>query len=198
MGFDTTSVPFPLGKTVDSIPDAALGAKANWPERDPDNDEIVTKHRSITAILVKNASGVTLNPCEAVVWAANDYGLEVGAKVSTTNAKIAGVVDPLVSSVPANNYFWLVIRGPVKVFKVATGSTSPLAAESPLVALTANGTTAADAGRLQLRVLAGSTDTTDSTLAAQIEGCAGIAITAATTAETKVYAYIDATKYYPV
>lgn len=69
----------------------------------------------IEAMLVKNESGGTLNPCEIVNWGST-LGLHRGVGAETSGAAVAaGVVPWGVSSVPNGSTFWLIRRGYAKV-----------------------------------------------------------------------------------
>ena len=86
--------------------------------KDIDYSTNPTTHRSdgeVTAILVRNASGVALLPKMAVTWKAANRGKQVdGYADFSPDRAIAGIVDEWLPAAgcPANDYFWLVVKGP--------------------------------------------------------------------------------------
>ena len=192
---DTSSTFGPrLGKTVTSIPDGALGSQKVKSTRSGTNESHVTLEHPLECRLALNDSGVTLNPKEAVAWKSNYIGTRVGEKVNTTYQKAAGIVDPWVASVADGEYFNLIVRGLIPVEKPVTGAAANIAAGAICVAHTANGTTASDAGQVEARVIAGSTDSTDSLVVNYVEGNLGTAQTAAATTAEEVYLIVDTTR----
>ncbi len=75
----------------------------------------------VTCILVRNASGVALLPKMAVTWKANNRGKQVdGYADFAPDRAIAGIVDEWLPAAgcPANDYFWLVVKGPTLALTV--------------------------------------------------------------------------------
>lgn len=63
-------------------------------------------------LLVRNDSSGTLAAKDVVSWKANYRGKRVDGKTGTAKEKIAGVVDPLLTTTVADNdLFWLVRKG---------------------------------------------------------------------------------------
>lgn len=104
----------------------------------------------VTCILVRNASTVSLLPGRVVVWKTLSQGKQVDgySGVSGDYCKVAGVVDPFLPStgVAANDYFWLVVKGPCLVKKSLDGNT--LTSDDYVCAITAAASTSTTAGRI--------------------------------------------------
>lgn len=85
-------------------------------------------NRLITCILVRNVSGVTLQPGMAVAWATGYRGKRVDAYTNTDAQEAAGIVDDAIrvaTGVPDDDLFWLIVKGPANVYSpVAGGSTA--------------------------------------------------------------------------
>ncbi len=108
----------------------------------------------VTCILVRNASGVALLPKMAVTWKSGQRGKQVdGYTKAAPERAIAGIVDEWLptTGVPANDYFWLVVRGPTLALNSNAGDeTSVISVDDWLVSATAAASTfSTSAGRVQ-------------------------------------------------
>ncbi len=96
--------------------DSYLGAERSFMDKDHSNPDSVAplSSRIIRARYVLNDSGGTLDPGKGVViksGAPNKIG-----GYHSANGRCDGVVDPfLVGAVAVNDYFWLIVDGPVDV-----------------------------------------------------------------------------------
>ncbi|MAT51123.1 MAG: hypothetical protein CMK32_08065 [Porticoccaceae bacterium] len=76
----------------------------------------VTDGREVEAIVVKNDSGGTLAAKKAVTWKAGYTGTRVGGVTSGASQRVAGIVDPfLTSTVADGEQFLLIVKGPTTV-----------------------------------------------------------------------------------
>ena len=104
----------------------------------------------VTAILVRNASTVSLLPGRTVVWKTLSQGKQVDGYTGVDGdyCKVAGVVDPFLPStgVAANDYFWLIVKGPCLVKKSLDANT--LTSNDYVCAITAAASTSTTAGRI--------------------------------------------------
>lgn len=132
----------PLGKTYfqGTTPDitsgsaiAAEGASRTFPNLDPDSTYPVQKLRdgsTIRAVMVRNGSGGTLVPGDAVTWLADYHGRRIGAKVTATQGRAAGIVDPyrtVSETIAANDLFWLIVEGDCECNLPTAGSSGGIA-----------------------------------------------------------------------
>lgn len=104
----------------------------------------------VVAILVRNASTISLTPGKLVVWKTTLQGRQVDGYAATDYTQVAGVVDPFLptTGVATNDYFWLFVKGLVLCKKGA--DTNTLTKDDYVCALTANGSTnTTAAGRIQ-------------------------------------------------
>lgn len=106
-------------------------------------DKWYSSGRPIKLKIVRNTSGVTLYPKFVVVFStvANEFGRRVDGYVQGIAADYAGVVDELVTSVPANDLFYIVTEGPTIVKRSASNFAADIAVGARFIATTANATT---------------------------------------------------------
>lgn len=106
-------------------------------------DTIYGSGRPVRLKCVRNVSGVTLYPKTLVRYqlTADNFGKRVDGYTKTTGQDWAGVVDELVTSVPANDLFWIVVEGPAIVRRSLANYSSDIAVGDRVVAQTINGTT---------------------------------------------------------
>lgn len=143
--------------------------------------------RLITARLVRNVSGFALTPGRAVAWATGHRGRRVAGHTATTNAEIAGIVDPFLPSagVADLDLFWIIREGPV-LLKTPLDASAAWAEGDFLYALTAATTGATTAGRCYA-VTAAAT----SLSLAQVAYRIGRVLTARTAANTNTDTLVD-------
>ena len=135
--------------------------------------------------LVRNASGITLEPKRSVVWKTGFRGTRVDGYVATTAGEVAGVVDDQLgaSGVANNDLFWIARKGPALVKNdIASGAGTVIAEGALVVALTAVTSQATTAGR----VASGSAATSSHVL-----NRIGKAMSAKTTANTNADVLVD-------
>lgn len=174
------------------------GEVREFKDKDPSDDTKVRSQVPITAIAVRNVSGITLLPGLAVTWAAGYEGRRVDGYSCVTAAEIAGIVSDRLSTTGVRNgdIFWLIVKGPCLVHTPVAGANfgeTTWAAGDFLHAITAaastatttGGSTANEAGRLQSwRFTATSTGTTDGSALKKLANQCGWAMSAATSGET--------------
>ncbi len=122
----------------------------------------------VTCILVRNASGVSLLPKMAVTWKSGQRGKQIdGYADALADRAIAGIVDEWLPTTgcPANDYFWLTVRGPTLALNSNAGDeTSVISVDDWLVNATAAASTfSTSAGRVQPLVAPTSGMTTNIT-----------------------------------
>jgi hypothetical protein len=140
----------------------------------------------VTAILVRNASGVALLPKRLVTWKSANRGKQVDGYARLDWQDVAGVVDEWLpaAGVAANDYFWLVVKGPTLCTTAAAGSAlNVISVDDNLVSLTAAASThSTTAGRVQSFVTGATTNITAAY--DQLLNTIGKAMSAKTTAQT--------------
>jgi len=136
------------GKTVDSadLPGpSVLGQVHVFQDTDPSDE---TKHRSngdVTAIAVRNVSGISLVPKRLVVFKTDAIGKEVDGYCSTYSQLCAGVVDDHLPAAgcPDDDICWIIVKGPCLVTSSVPSITLAAAVNDPVHAKTAASSTAA-------------------------------------------------------
>lgn len=108
------SAPMPLGhkNAADTQSERRLGEVFTFRDTDVVNGQLVREQRGegVMARLVKCTFAGT--PGNAVGWTDDKFGTEVGA-VAADNTRIAGILDPYLTSISANDIVWLIIGGPI-------------------------------------------------------------------------------------
>lgn len=153
----------------------------------------------VTAILVRNSSGISLLPKMAVVWKSGARGKEVdGYTTARPSAAIAGIVDEFLPStgVANNDYFWLVVKGPCMCKTAVPGDEhNSIGMDVWLVNVTAQHSTfSTTAGRVGPQILPTSGETTNITFAASEKAHRlGRAMSAKTTGNTdaNILVFVD-------
>lgn len=138
--------------------------------------------------LVRNASGISLQPGRAVVWKSTKQGQQVDGYCSTDYQGVAGIVDEFLPSagVANNDLFWLVVRGPCLCKKGA--DTNTLNKDDYVLALTANGSTnTTAAGRIQS--FAGTSNATNAV--SEALNRIGIAMSTSNTSGANILVFVD-------
>ena len=105
-----------------------------------------------TCILVRNRSGIALLPKRIVKWKSGSEGKEVDGYCAVDFECVAGVVDEHLpaAGVPANDLFWIAVKGPSLVLTdLANSAANVHAVGRPFTALTAATSQATTAGRAQ-------------------------------------------------
>lgn len=153
--------------------------------------------RTITAIAVRNTSGVTLygkRVGRLERTAGYDIMKEVDGYASTLSTAHVGIIDSYLpsSGVPANDIFWLIIAGPCIVLTPAAGAafSGDIAVGGWLVSATAASSQTTTAGRVSNVTLPGQTG--DTTVYNAVLNTLGRALSARTTAETEADLLIEA------
>jgi len=141
----------------------------------------------VTAILVRNASGIALLPGRVCVWKTLQQGKQVDGYVSADFGKCAGVVDPFLPStgVASNDYFWLIVKGPCLVKKSLDANT--LSSDDYVVSITAATSQATTAGRIVSAVLANNATSNASVALNRL----GIAMSTSATTDANVLVRLD-------
>lgn len=127
-------------------------------------DTIYGSGRPVRLKCVRNVSGVTLYPKHVVRYqlTADYFGKRVDGYVQTTGQDWAGVVDELVTSVPANDLFWIVVEGPAIAKRSTANYSSDIAIGDRVVALTINATTGTTScGRINAQPASSTAMTSD-------------------------------------
>ena len=109
------TIMYELGQTaVNEELDQLLGTEVEFPHLNyslaPQN-RVLLSSRRIKAVWMKNGSGGALNPNEVLTPKSGAPHTEVGGVTGSAGTGV-GAVDPFVSSVPANSYFWMIVDGP--------------------------------------------------------------------------------------
>jgi hypothetical protein len=140
----------------------------------------------VTCIFVRNSSGVALLPKRLVTWKSGQRGKQVDGYARLDWTDVAGVVDEWLptAGVAANDYFWLVVKGPTLCTTAASGDAlNVIGVDDNLVSLTAAASThSTTSGRVQSFVVGGTTNITAAY--SQILNTIGKAMSAKTTANT--------------
>lgn len=167
----------------------------------PNNDPSVTALSArrdggtVTAICVRNVSGIALLPGRIPVWKSGYEGRRVDGYVTTEAAQAAGVVDDQLPSagVPNGDLFWLIVKGKVLVKTGLTGASDALTISvgNKVVAATAATSQATTAGRMKVADFTGAT----AVLAGQINNAIGRALTARTTNNTDTNTLVELDLY---
>lgn len=202
---DLAAAPFELGtiftSSTPATPGSAeglLGREHQFPNKSPSSGGYGPKtrrnERSISAIAVRNTSGIALTPGRVVRFKAGKEGREVDGYTTTTAAKGDGIVDPyLTGTVPDDGIFWLIVEGPVLMkTSLAGDAENVISVGSVLYALTAATSQATTAGRpVAWGGTFTATQTTDGTAANIIMNRFGRALSAKTTANTNADVLVD-------
>jgi hypothetical protein len=130
------------------------GIRKEFSDRDSTavGPNVLRSQKRVTMALVRNVSGAVLASKATVSWATGQRNKRVGGYCSVDFAEVAGVVDEFIGSagVPNNDLFWLAVKGPALIRKSLAADATCLIPEGTVItALTANGTTATTAGRIQ-------------------------------------------------
>ncbi len=175
------------GRTLSSSGQASkLEGLAKW---FADRDSTATRlnalrsQKRVLMMLVRNASGIALASKAVVTWASGYRNKRVAGYCTLDHQEIAGVVDEFIGSsgVPANDLFWLAVKGPALVRKSnAADATCLINAGDILTSLTAATSQAATAGRIQPF----GTTTNVTNAVSIILNRIGRALSASTTAQT--------------
>lgn len=199
-----------LTKTIDTSDYGSSvsleGTPAVFDYTDP-TDKTKKKNIEVHAIFVRNTSGITLMGKLAVTWSltAGERGYRVVGYSRSKAEEIAGIVDDRLGTAGVRNgdMFWLLVKGPVLILTpLAADATNVLTVNDLLFAATAHttgatgvttgGTTANEAGGFTIddgTVSQG--ETTDGGARNEFRNAYGRAMSAATTANTKVGRLID-------
>lgn len=170
-------------------------------------DKTKKDNRKVHAIYVRNTSGITLMGKLAVVWSttAGERGRRIKGYCSSTAEEIAGVLDDRlgVTGVRNGDMCWVIVKGPALMLTPLAGDgTNVLTVDDILFAatvdttgltgVTTGGTTANEGGGFTIDDGTFSqTETTDGTARNEIRNAFGVAMSAATTANTKAARLID-------
>lgn len=179
------------------------GLKQSFPDTiapSAGNKERIRSGDRCLAILVRNTSGSTLLPGQAVSWASGYRGRRVDGLVRTTAAPVAGIVDDHLAAAGVRNgdMFWLIVGGPCLCkTSLAGNAENVISQEGALVALTAATSGATTAGRVVAQSLTASSQLTDySSVINQANNLIGHAMSAKTTGNTNadVLVYLQLVK----
>ena len=159
-----------------------------------DGDDVICR-------LVRNVSGQTLYPGNAVVYASGQYGKRVDRYSRVNYERIAGIIDDHYGSggIPNGDLFWIVIKGQV-LWTTNLGAATSFVVGDILFALTATTTqgTSGSTGGKPDRYLGTFTvtQTTDGTAASILLGSVGRALSALTTTQTSTSMLVDVQALY--
>lgn len=161
-------------------------------------DKTKKDNRKISAIFVRNLSGITLYAKRAVTWSlvAGKRGRRVIGYSHTTGMEIAGIVDDRLGSNGVRNgdMFWVMVKGPALILTPLADLANDLAPGDILLALTAVTSQSTTAGRFQVDDgTFAQTETTETItgMAAQMRNAFGVAVTASLTDNTNSGVEID-------
>ncbi len=174
------------------------GTKAVFDFVDP-TDTTKKDNRKIHAIYVRNTSGITLMGKLAVVWSttAGERGRRIKGYCSSTAEEIAGVLDDRlgVTGLRNGDMGWVIVKGPALMLTPVTGVSELIVGDilfattvdtTGLTGVTTGGTTANEGGGFAIDDGTFSqTETTDGTARNEIRNAFGVAMSAATTGNTK-------------
>lgn len=180
------------------------GISATFDYIDPSNPTRKTGRKQ-HAICVRNTSGITLMRRLAVTWSttAGERGKRVKGYSCVTAAEIAGYVDDRLGTGGVRNgdMFWLIVKGPVLALTPLAGdATNVVSAGDILFAATAAASTAVTTGATTADEAGGftiddgtfsQTETTNGVLRNTLRNSFAVALSAATTANTKTSLLID-------
>lgn len=143
----------------------------------------------VTCVLVRNVSGIALQPGLLVSWKAGYRGRRIGGYAYEANSECAGVVDEFwpSSGVPDGELFWLVVKGHTICKTGATAAAANvITAGAKIKVLTgsaATGTTTNADGRITpANTTFSVTETTDGTAINVLTNFVGVATSAASSA----------------
>jgi hypothetical protein len=193
--------PFPRGETFfnGGTVDATSGAHlegTEWTFEDLDLSQSGVKPQRtnlpVVCKIVRNTSGVALEPkrlCRFELTAGNDCGGQVDGYVTTTAAKVDGVIDEWLPTAgcPANDLCWVVVEGPTQVLTALSNRSADTAVGGIVIAITAATSQCTTAGRIDNQDLTGAT----ALLAAQVQNRIGYAMSLVTTASTNTSCLIN-------
>jgi hypothetical protein len=161
---------------------------------DPSNRKVLRNERDVRCVLVRNSTTITLHKGDVVTWQTGQFGKRVAGKCRVTAEQVAGVVDDHIGSsgVPANDLFWLIVKGDALCRTPATGAefTADIAEFDLLYALTAANSTSAGSTSTEGRFTNwggtfSAAQTTDGTGGKIIKNSFARALSAKTTHNTK-------------
>lgn len=186
------------GKTVDSsdLPGTAVVGQVHvFQDTDPSDE---TKHRSngdVTAIAVRNVSGISLVPKRLVVFKTDAIGKEVDGYCRSYSELCAGVVDDHLPAAgcPDDDICWIIVKGPCLVTSSFVDITLAAAINDPVHAKTAASSTAASnvAGGRWTRNAAAAATAANALLISH--NAIGTAMTSRTAGDTDTDTLIDLT-----
>jgi len=136
--------------------------------------------------IVRNVSGVTLQPGRLVTYKLGVYGKQVDGYCTTTAQEAHPVDDAIPYSVPNNDLFYIVLQGTTKIYTGRDGASANSLAnatttQTVVVALTAATSQSTTAGRMSAQDLTGAT----AVLGNQLQNRIGVALSARTTNNTQ-------------
>lgn len=183
MGHDNQLLP--RGQSdASSILGRQAGREFCFDDYDYDSMPNRRSHHQVRCRLVKNSSGITLEPKRLVTFKDGTNRTEVDGYATTTAAdgKSVVVVDEwLTDGVPNGEYFWVAIEGPSLVLTdIAGGANNLIPEDTILVALTAATSQATTAGRVKPQATTAAPDV----LIKEVNGAFARAMSAKTTANT--------------
>jgi hypothetical protein len=204
--FDRGQTFYGIGNTIDANNLGGVnleGARKVFPNYDPSGPygrRLRRDESDIRCILVRNVSGITLAPGQAVVWKAGYRNKRVDGYSYQTAQEIAGYVDDMLpsSGVPNNDMFWLIVEGQVLANTPLDGASfgGDWAEGDMLYALTAAASTGTTAGKMQRWPGTWTaTQTTDGTATKFAANRVGRVMSAKTTAQTNSPVLIDVKKF---
>jgi hypothetical protein len=120
-----------------------VGTVSVLPDTDPADSKKRRTQGDVTAILVRNVSGVTLLPKSLVKWKAGKEFFEVDGYCSVTDERCAGVVDDHLpaAGVADDDIFWLIVKGPCLVISSKSNMSAAPVVGDPVYAQTAAAST---------------------------------------------------------
>ena len=151
--------------------------------------------RQVLCILVRNVSGITLDPKRVVKYKAGQKFKQVDGYCNVAAEEVAGVTDEHYGAggIPNNELFWIAVKGPSLLkTSLAGNGENVVGANSVLVSLAAATSQATTAGRvIAWGLTATSTGTTDGTYTNHLLHNFGRALSAMTTGQTNSDMLVD-------
>lgn len=201
---DTGANPIPRGQTYygtdGTIPSdygtsvSLEGRRHTSPAYNPDSSIVRRNGGDVKSIIVRNTSGLTLNPGDLVIWD-SDYRLRrVAGRAFEAAGEVAGIVDDMLSSSGVRNgdLFHLLVEGLVLSRLSKTAAEAVVTAGDTLIAAAAATSGATTGGCFKSwGGTFSTTETTDGTAAKVVMNRIGRAVSACTTAHTGSLRLVD-------
>lgn len=114
----SSTIQNPMGSYNIVSDDSALGQRGDFPDKDFTSRDMMNIYSGnrVHAIFVKNSLGGVIYGGKGYTFKSGKLGTEVDA-LSGANLVCHGIADPyVVGTIPDGAYFWLIIKGPTKIW----------------------------------------------------------------------------------